>query len=238
MSTDKTKMAEEEPLLAADQQGAAAAHHEEDGGGGAGFSWLTALGFAFLTFNSGMGIYRSNGDAAAVAFVAFSYIDLVLLFCCLRWFETAAPGSPARGKLKVAVWVLTTLLTIVFSYKVAAIMPFAVQILVWGMAGATVLGGFYAFFLHAEGKVSSDGHAPPYAPLSINVAPGDAVSCFSTWFLLLCSSVYPRCSRRCCQPPFGLGWRCRASSHSVPHTPPLKHFRFISRCLFFFNDLL
>ncbi|VAI77695.1 unnamed protein product [Triticum turgidum subsp. durum] len=27
------------------------------------FSWLTALGFAFLTFNSGMAVYRSNGDA-------------------------------------------------------------------------------------------------------------------------------------------------------------------------------
>lgn len=94
-----------------------------------------------------------------MAFVAFSYVDLVLLFCCLRWFESAAPGSPTRGKLKVAVWVLTTLLTLAFSYKVAAIMPVPVQILVWGMAGATILGGFYAFFLHTEGKVSASCHS-------------------------------------------------------------------------------
>jgi hypothetical protein len=162
MSTEKTKMAEE-PLLPAEAGAAAVPGRREAdaGGGGGGFSWLTALGFLFLTFNSGMAIYRSNGDAAAVAFVAFSYIDLVLLFCCLRWFESAAPGSPARGQLKVAVWVLTTLLTIAFSYKVAAIMPVPVQILVWGMAAATVLGGFYAFFLHREGKVSSDDRAPP-----------------------------------------------------------------------------
>ncbi|XP_025811108.1 uncharacterized protein LOC112888928 [Panicum hallii] len=155
MSTEKTKMAEE-PLLPAEAGAAAVPGRREadagGGGGGGGFSWLTALGFLFLTFNSGMAIYRSNGEAASVAFVAFSYIDLVLLFCCLRWFESAAPGSPARGQLKVAVWVLTTLLTIAFSYKVAAIMPVPVQILVWGMAAATVLGGFYAFFLHREGK--------------------------------------------------------------------------------------
>lgn len=165
MAAEQTKLAEEqrEPLLRG--RTAAAGAGEADVGlreGAGGFSWLTALGFLFLTFNSGMAIYRSNGDPAAVAFVAFSYVDLVLLFCCLRWFEKAAPGSPARGNLKVAVWVLTTLLTVVFSYKVATIMPMPVQILVWGMAAATVLGGFYAFFLHREGKVScSDCLAPP-----------------------------------------------------------------------------
>ena len=116
------------------------------------FSWLTVLGFAFLTFNSAMAIYRSDGEVYAVAFVAFSYVDLVLLFYCLRQFEKAEANSPAREKLKVAVWVLTTLLTVVFSYKVASIMPLPAQVLVWAMAGATVLGGFYAFFLHREGK--------------------------------------------------------------------------------------
>ncbi|XP_039843781.1 uncharacterized protein LOC120703693 [Panicum virgatum] len=151
MSAEKTQMAEE-PLLPAEAGAAAVPPGRREADAGGGFSWLTALGFLFLTFNSGMAIYRSNGDAAAVAFVAFSYVDLVLLFCCLRWFESAAPGSPARGHLKVAVWVLTTLLTLAFSYKVAAIMPVPVQILVWGMAAATVLGGFYAFFLHREGK--------------------------------------------------------------------------------------
>jgi len=159
MSAEKTKMAEE-PLLPAEAGAAAVPPGRREADAGGGFSWLTALGFLFLTFNSGMAIYRSNGDAAVVAFVAFSYVDLVLLFCCLRWFERAAPGSPARGQLKVSVWVLTTLLTVAFSYKVAAIMPVPVQILVWGMAAATVLGGFYAFFLHREGKVSSDGRAP------------------------------------------------------------------------------
>uniref|UniRef100_R7W739 Uncharacterized protein n=1 Tax=Aegilops tauschii TaxID=37682 RepID=R7W739_AEGTA len=113
------------------------------------FSWL---GIAFLTVNSAMAIHRSKGDPSAVGFVAFSYLDLVLLFYFHRRFESAAPGSPARRRLKVAVWVLTTMLTAVLSYKVAAIMPLPVQILVWAMAGAATAGGFYAFFLFREGK--------------------------------------------------------------------------------------
>ncbi|OEL27124.1 hypothetical protein BAE44_0011857 [Dichanthelium oligosanthes] len=131
---------QDEPLLRAPKAA--------DPGEAGGFSWLTALGFAFLTFNSGMAIWRSSDDSAAVAFVAVSYMFLVVLFCCLRWFERAPPGSTTRGRLKVAVWLLTTLLTAAFSYKVAAIMPAAARILVWLMAVATILGGFCAFFLH------------------------------------------------------------------------------------------
>ncbi|KAG0532345.1 hypothetical protein BDA96_04G100200 [Sorghum bicolor] len=106
-----------------------------------GFSLLTALGFCFLSFNSGMAIYRSDGDTGAIAFVAFSYMDLVLLFVCLRSVEPST-----RSKLKAAVWVLTASLAIMFSYKVAAVMPLAVAVVVWAMAGATVVGCYYAFF--------------------------------------------------------------------------------------------
>jgi hypothetical protein len=126
MSTDKSKMADEqqEQLLRRPPANAAPA---PAAAAGIGFSWLTLLGFAFLTFNSAMAIYRSDGDPAAIGFVAFSYVDLVLLFVCLRWYEREAPGSATRGKLKVGVWILTTLLTMAFSYKVAAIMPLAVM---------------------------------------------------------------------------------------------------------------
>jgi hypothetical protein len=140
MSTAKSKMADEqqERLLHHAPANAAPAP-------AAGFSWLTLLGFAFLTFNSAMAIYRSDGDLAAIGFVAFSYVDLVLLFVCLRWYEREAPGCATRGKLKVGVWILTTLLTMAFSYKVAAIMPLAVKVVIWAMACATVLGGFFVY---------------------------------------------------------------------------------------------
>uniref|UniRef100_A0A0A9DDQ8 Uncharacterized protein n=1 Tax=Arundo donax TaxID=35708 RepID=A0A0A9DDQ8_ARUDO len=117
---------------------------------GHGPSLLTVIGFLFLTFNSGMAVYRSNGDLVVISFVGFSYLDLVLLFYCLRLYERTPPESPRREHLKMVVWLLTTMLTAAFSYKVAAIMPFPMQVLVWAMAGATVLGGFYAFFLYRE----------------------------------------------------------------------------------------
>ncbi|CAL4889163.1 unnamed protein product [Urochloa decumbens] len=122
-----------------------AADQEPQPGGGS-FPWLTVAGFGFLTFNSGMAVYRSKGDRGAVAFVAFSYLDLLALFYCLRRYEGAEPGSALRDRLKVAVWLLTTALTVLFSYKVAAVMPVAVAVVVWLMAFATVAGGFYAFF--------------------------------------------------------------------------------------------
>ncbi|CAN6194701.1 unnamed protein product [Urochloa humidicola] len=118
--------------------------------GGAGFSWPTALGFGFLTFNSGMAIHRSNGDRGSIMFVVASYLDLVLLFVCLRLFERTPRDSRRREWLKAAVWVLTTLLTVMFSHKVAAIMPPLVALVVWAMAFITISGGFYAFFIHKD----------------------------------------------------------------------------------------
>ncbi|CAL4889162.1 unnamed protein product [Urochloa decumbens] len=116
------------------------------------FSWLTVLGFLFLTLNSAMSIFRSQGDMMAIAFIIFSYVDLVALFICLKMFERALAGSSKREWLKIAVWILTALLTFAFSYKVAAIMPPPVAVLVWLMAFATMSGGFIAFFICKEKK--------------------------------------------------------------------------------------
>lgn len=127
----------------------------EDPGRGGLPPVLTMLGFAFLTFNSVMAVYRSQGDPQSVALVAFSYVDLVLLFFCRRSYEREPAGYGSRRKwLKAAVWVLTGLLTLAFSYKVAEVMPPVVAVLVWAMAFATVVGGFYAFFVH-ESKPST-----------------------------------------------------------------------------------
>uniref|UniRef100_A0ACD5WVT5 Uncharacterized protein n=1 Tax=Avena sativa TaxID=4498 RepID=A0ACD5WVT5_AVESA len=114
------------------------------------FSLLTAVGFAFLTVNSGMALYRSKGDAGSILFVAVSYLDLVALFACLRLYDRLDRHSPRREKIKAAVWSLTTLLTVMFSYKVAEFMPLAVKLVVWAMAAATTCGGFYAFFIYDD----------------------------------------------------------------------------------------
>ncbi|CAN6237559.1 unnamed protein product [Urochloa humidicola] len=115
-----------------------------------GLFWPTFLGFLFLTLNSGLAIVRSRGEATAVAFVCFTYADLVTLFACFTLFERAGAGSPKRTTLKLAVWLLTTMLTVAFSYKVAAVTPLPVAVHVWLMAATTVAGGFYAFFIHEE----------------------------------------------------------------------------------------
>lgn len=128
--------------------------HQGDNGHGhrTSIPWFTLLGFGILTLNSAMAMIRSQGDKAAMAFVGFSYADLVALFVCLRMYEGAPAGSSKRDWLKVAVWILTTLLTLAFSSKVAAVMPPTVAILVWLMAFATIAGGFIAFFIYKEKK--------------------------------------------------------------------------------------
>lgn len=124
---------------------------EEEADAAAPTSWVVKAGATLLTVNSGIAIYRSGarGDAGAVAFVVASYAALLLLFACLRAYERAAPGAPARAPLKRAVWAATALLTTMFAWKVAALMPWPVAAVVWGLAAATVVGGFVALFVRA-----------------------------------------------------------------------------------------
>ncbi|CAL5046749.1 unnamed protein product [Urochloa decumbens] len=112
-----------------------------------GPSLLTMLGFAFLSFNSVMAVYRSNGDTGAITFVAFSYLDLVLLFYSRKIHDGAGdpPNSHRRRVVRASVWVLTTLLTVMFFYKVAAVMPLPLAAVVWAMTAAGMLGIFYGF---------------------------------------------------------------------------------------------
>ncbi|CAL5045927.1 unnamed protein product [Urochloa decumbens] len=108
---------------------------------------ISMAGFLFLTVNSTVAIYRSQGDVAAVSVVVASYACLLKLFYCLQRFEAAPPGSPARDRARIGVWITTTLLTAMFSWRVAALMPGLVAAAVWLMAASTVIGGFYALFL-------------------------------------------------------------------------------------------
>jgi Family of unknown function (DUF6490) len=114
------------------------------------FAWLPYLGLAFLLFNSCVVIYRSRDDPWSIAYILVSLIDLVVLFCILRVFEQTPWDSSLRGKLKAAVWFLTTLLTIMFSYRIGDLFPPRIAILTWTMAVATILGGYYAFFVYKQ----------------------------------------------------------------------------------------
>ncbi|KAJ3701394.1 hypothetical protein LUZ61_005099 [Rhynchospora tenuis] len=113
---------------------------------------LTWIGFIFLTGNSAMAIYRSKDDFYSVSFVIVAYLNLLLLFWCLRLFQRAGQNAPQRPRIKAYVWSLSTLLTCMFSYKVAAIMPWPVDLVVWGLGSSVVIGGFYVFFLYRDGN--------------------------------------------------------------------------------------
>nr|CAB3466991.1 unnamed protein product [Digitaria exilis] len=111
----------------------------------------TYLAFLFLTGNSILAISRSRGDATDMAFVLASYFSLVQLFYCLRQFEASPLGSVARSRARVGVWLAITVLTALFSWRVAAVTPWPVAAGVWLMGGCTVPGGFCALFLHPQG---------------------------------------------------------------------------------------
>ncbi|CAL5050968.1 unnamed protein product [Urochloa decumbens] len=112
---------------------------------GDGTCVLTKLGVGLLTCNSLAAAYRSRGDPGSVVFVLVAYAVLLLLLHSLRRFERAPAAD--RGRIKAAVWGLSTLLTVMFSSRVAPLMPPPVGVVVWAMAAATAGGGFWAFFV-------------------------------------------------------------------------------------------
>ena len=115
-------------------------------------SWLVVAGFLVLTLSSGAAVCRAAtaGDTTSVAFVIAGYVTLLLLLACLRAYERAPPGEAGngrRGGLRRAVWSLTILLTVMFAWRVAAVMPnWPAALLVWALAAATTISGFVALF--------------------------------------------------------------------------------------------
>ncbi|KAK8453532.1 hypothetical protein SEVIR_5G297300v4 [Setaria viridis] len=118
---------------------------------------ITRLCLLILLLNCCGAIYHSRHDPGSVAFVAASFTDLALLLYLLPRFEGSPLGSRARSRAKAGVWILSSILTVMFSCKVGALMPLAAAIAVWTMGMATVLGGFFMLFLCGEAEqVNSD----------------------------------------------------------------------------------
>ena len=126
------------------------------GADGYGAAVLVRTGLVALTLTSAVSAYRAAaaGDAGTTAFVAASYSTLLLLFRRLRAYERLPlPGGDAGGERRVRlrreVWALSTLLTVMFAWKVSAAMPsWPAAAAVWAMAVLTVAGGFVALFHH------------------------------------------------------------------------------------------
>jgi hypothetical protein len=120
-------------------------------------SWATVAIFVFLALNLALCVRRVHADGrGAVTFVGVSHLNLALLVCALRCFEVAPQGSPARGRARLAVWLLTTTLTATFTWKIAEVMPLGLAVAAWVAAAATVGGGFCVLFLHDDEKRSDE----------------------------------------------------------------------------------
>jgi hypothetical protein len=118
----------------------------------------SVIAMFFLALNCGVAIYHSRHDPSSVLFVAACFVDLTLLFYLLRVFEKLpAEESPKRRRVKAAVWALTTTLTVMFSQRVAALMPAPVAAAVWAMAAATIVAGFYMFFVCWDDAADEEG---------------------------------------------------------------------------------
>jgi hypothetical protein len=119
-------------------------------------SCASAVALSFLGLNSVIAIYHSRHDPRSMLFVTVSFFCVVLLFHLLRVFERLPPGSPRRLQVKAAVWALTTTLTVMFSGRVAPLMPAPVAAVVWSMAAVTILAGFYLFFVCPDAASTAD----------------------------------------------------------------------------------
>ncbi|XP_062230224.1 uncharacterized protein LOC133927853 [Phragmites australis] len=109
--------------------------------------WASVAVLIGLAVNLSLCVRRGGGDRGALAFVAFSHLNLLLLFLSSSRFERSPPGSPSRGRARLAVWVLTTTLTAAFTWKMGALLPLPLAIAAWVMAAAAVGGGFYVLFV-------------------------------------------------------------------------------------------
>ncbi|CAD6341824.1 unnamed protein product [Miscanthus lutarioriparius] len=114
-----------------------------------GIAAFTAILVLTVTCAAAIHKAAAAGDVASVAFVAVSYGAVLLLHRTLGAYETAAgapdegaaAAEPERERLRRRVWALSALLTALFAWKVAGVVPWPAGVLVWA---ATSSGGFFA----------------------------------------------------------------------------------------------
>jgi peptidoglycan/LPS O-acetylase OafA/YrhL len=93
--------------------------------------------------------WRVRDEPRELAFVAASGALLAALLACLRRAERLAPDSAAgeRRRLQAAVWALSAAVSCAFAYRVAAVMPPALAVVVWCMTAFVVLAGLFLLVL-------------------------------------------------------------------------------------------
>ncbi|KAJ4794848.1 hypothetical protein LUZ62_046094 [Rhynchospora pubera] len=113
------------------------------------FAFFPIIAFLYLSYNFGLAAYRSRSNPWDLAFIISCYVELILLFLCLKKHENLAADAPTecRYRLKVVVWILCTLLTFTFAWRISQIMPWYLNVIIWAMSASVILVEFYFFFL-------------------------------------------------------------------------------------------
>ncbi|CAA7408813.1 unnamed protein product [Spirodela intermedia] len=107
--------------------------------------FLSKAPLGFLTYTSVVATYRARSDPWTAAFVVSAYAILMLFFWCVGSYEEAPPER--KGRLKIVIWVLATILIILFPFKLSSTMPFAFATVIWSLGGITIAIIFYLFFI-------------------------------------------------------------------------------------------
>ncbi|KAG0490590.1 hypothetical protein HPP92_007453 [Vanilla planifolia] len=103
-----------------------------------------------LCLNAVATIYCAWGDPQNVAFALVSYAVLLALLFCIRIIEKRrdAEEETRGGGIKVAVWVLATMLNVGFTWRAAAMLPNALAAVAWALVAVFSLGSFWALLIY------------------------------------------------------------------------------------------
>jgi hypothetical protein len=105
---------------------------------------LAILLSAHLAYGVGLAIVEPKSFARVI----LPRLHLLGLFYATRRFEQSPPGSVVRRNARIAIWILTTTMTVHFTYMVAEVLPLEMAVLVCALSAATVVFGFILVFIN------------------------------------------------------------------------------------------
>lgn len=96
-----------------------------------------------VSYSLAVTAWRVRHEPQDLAFVAVASSLLAALLVCLRRAERLTLDSPAgeRRRVQAALWALSTALSCAFAYRVAAVMPPPLAVIVWCMTAFVALTG-------------------------------------------------------------------------------------------------
>ncbi|KAK1283599.1 hypothetical protein QJS10_CPB21g01037 [Acorus calamus] len=103
-----------------------------------------------LILQSIVAVHRSRNDRGTVSFIIIVDVIIALLFCSIRAHEKAPVGSKQRGKNKILIWFLATLLNVGFAYRVTMMMTLVMSWVLWALVTVTTVGTFSLYFLRPD----------------------------------------------------------------------------------------